>query len=43
MLEEPRSAAARAYVDDCRALEARSHGRNLRNAFQTGVSVFEMM
>jgi len=43
MLEEPQSAAARAYVDECRALEARSHGRNLRNAFQTGVSVFEMM
>lgn len=42
LFETPQRMETKAYVLDCLQLEERSRGKNLRNAFHTGKSVFDM-
>ena len=42
LFEEPRERETRSYLTLSRGNEERSRGKNLRNAFQTGESVFNL-
>ena len=42
LFDEPRERETRSYLTLSRGNEDRSRGKNLRNAFQTGASVFDL-